>query len=74
MKPILTVSNLSKDFVKPLDFFAKFLNRLGQDHTAEVVHAVEDGPVMELPGHRKQFALANSPASPSLLSPTRHKY
>ena len=42
MKPILTVSNVSKDFVKPLDFFSKLLNRLGQNHTAEVVHAVDD--------------------------------
>ena len=42
MKPILTVSNLSKDFIKPLNFFEKFLNRLGQNHTAEVVHAVDD--------------------------------
>ena len=42
MKPILTVSNLSKDFIKPLNFFEKLLNRLGQNHTAEVVHAVDD--------------------------------
>ena len=32
MKPILTVSNLSKDFIKPLDLIAKFLNKVGQDN------------------------------------------
>jgi len=42
MKPLLTVSNLSRDFVKPLDMVAKLLNRLGQDYRAEIVHAVDD--------------------------------
>ncbi|MCH1515461.1 MAG: ABC transporter ATP-binding protein [Alphaproteobacteria bacterium] len=42
MKPILTVSNLSKDFIKPLDLIAKFLNKVGQDNKEEVVHAVDD--------------------------------
>ena len=42
MKPLLTVSNLSRDFVKPLDMVAKFLNKLGQDHREEIVHAVDD--------------------------------
>ena len=42
MKPILTVSNLSKDFTKPLDLIAKLLNKVGQDNKEEVVHAVDD--------------------------------
>ena len=42
MKPILTVSNLSKDFTKPLDLIAKLLNKLGQDNKEEVVHAVDN--------------------------------
>ena len=42
MKPLLTVSNLSRDFVKSLDMVAKFLNKLGQDHREEIVHAVDD--------------------------------
>ncbi len=42
MKPILTVSNLSKDFTKPLDLIAKLLNKAGQDNKEEVVHAVDD--------------------------------
>ena len=42
MKPLLTVSQLSRDFVKPLDMVAKLLNRLGQDYREEVVHAVDD--------------------------------
>ena len=42
MKPLLTVSHLSRDFVKPLDMVAKMLNRLGQDYRAEIVHAVDD--------------------------------
>ena len=42
MKPLLTVSNVSRDFIKSLDLVAKFLNRLGQDHREEIVHAVDD--------------------------------
>lgn len=42
MKPLLTVSKLSRDFVKPLDMVAKMLNWLGQDYRAEIVHAVDD--------------------------------
>jgi peptide/nickel transport system ATP-binding protein len=42
MKALLTVSNLSRDFVKPLDMVAKLLNRLGQDYREEIVHAVDD--------------------------------
>jgi len=42
MKPLLTVSQLSRDFVKPLDMVAKMLNRLGQDYREEIVHAVDD--------------------------------
>lgn len=42
MKPLLTVSQLSRDFVKPLDMVAKILNRLGQDYREEIVHAVDD--------------------------------
>ena len=42
MRPLLTVSNLSRDFVKSLDMVAKFLNKLGQDHREEIVHAVDD--------------------------------
>ena len=42
MKPILTVSNLSKDFTKPLDLIAKLLNKVGQDNKEEVVHAVDN--------------------------------
>ena len=39
-----------------------------------VVHAVDEGPVMELPGHRKQLALANCPASALLSIPSLHRY
>ena len=42
MKPLLTVSNVSRDFIKSLDLVAKFLNRLGQNHREEIVHAVDD--------------------------------
>jgi peptide/nickel transport system ATP-binding protein len=42
MRPLLTVENLSKDFIRPLDMVAKLLNRLGQDHREEIVHAVDD--------------------------------
>ena len=42
MKPLLTVSHVSRDFVKSLDMVAKFLNKLGQDHREEIVHAVDD--------------------------------
>ena len=42
MKPILTVSNLSKDFTKPLDLIAKLLNKVGQDNKEEVVYAIID--------------------------------
>ena len=42
MTPLLTVSNVSRDFIKSLDLVAKFLNRLGQDHREEIVHAVDD--------------------------------
>ena len=42
MKPLLTVSNVSRDFIKSLDLVAKFLTRLGQDHREEIVHAVDD--------------------------------
>ena len=42
MKPILTVHDLSKDFVKSLDLVAKLLNRVGQDYRVETVHAVDD--------------------------------
>ena len=42
MKPLLTVSNVSRDFTKSLDLVAKFLNRLGQNHREEIVHAVDD--------------------------------
>ena len=42
MKPLLKVSNVSRDFIKSLDLVAKFLNRLGQDHREEIVHAVDD--------------------------------
>ncbi|MEG9863028.1 MAG: oligopeptide/dipeptide ABC transporter ATP-binding protein [Parvularculales bacterium] len=42
MKPILSVSNLSKDFIKPLDVITRFLNKLGQDYREEIVHAVDD--------------------------------
>ena len=40
MKTLLTVSNVSRDFIKSLDLVAKFLNRLGQNHREEIVHAV----------------------------------
>ena len=42
MTPLLTVSNVSRDFIKSLDLVAKFLNHLGQDHREEIVHAVDD--------------------------------
>lgn len=42
MKPLLTVSNLSRDFVKSLDMVAKILNKLGQNYREEIVHAVDD--------------------------------
>ena len=42
MTPLLTVSNVSRDFIKSLDLVAKFLNRLGQDHREEIVHAVDN--------------------------------
>ena len=42
MRPILTISNVSKDFIKPLNFFEKIFNLLGQKNAAEVVHAVDD--------------------------------
>ena len=42
MTPLLTVSNLSRDFTKSLDMVAKLLNRLGQNYREEVVHAVDD--------------------------------
>mgnify|MGYP002622732876 FL=1 len=42
MTPLLTVSNVSRDFIKSLDLVAKFLNRLGQDYREEIVHAVDD--------------------------------
>ena len=42
MTPLLTVSNVSRDFIKSLDLVAKFLNRLGQNHREEIVHAVDD--------------------------------
>ena len=42
MKPILTVTNLSRDFIKTLDIVAKVLNQLGQDYKEEIVHAVDD--------------------------------
>ena len=42
MTPLLTVSNLSRDFVKSLDMVAKVLNRFGQNYREEVVHAVDD--------------------------------
>ena len=38
----LTVSNVSRDFIKSLDLVATFLNRLGQDNREEIVHAVDD--------------------------------
>ncbi|MEC6998574.1 MAG: ATP-binding cassette domain-containing protein, partial [Pseudomonadota bacterium] len=42
MRPLLKVSNVSRDFVKSLDVVAKFLNRLGQSYKEEIVHAVDD--------------------------------
>jgi len=42
MRPILTISNVSKDFIKPLNFFEKIFNLLGQNNAAEVIHAVDD--------------------------------
>ena len=42
MTPLLTVSNVSRDFIKSLDLVAKFLNRLGQNHREEIVHAVDN--------------------------------
>ena len=42
MTPLLTVSSVSRDFIKSLDLVAKFLNFLGQDHREEIVHAVDD--------------------------------
>ena len=42
MTPLLTVSNVSRDFIKSLDLVAKFLNLLGQNHREEIVHAVDD--------------------------------
>ena len=42
MRPLLKVSNVSRDFVKSLDMVAKFLNRLGQSYKEEIVHAVDD--------------------------------
>ena len=54
MKPILTVSNLSKDFTKPLDLIAKLLNKVGQDNKEEVVHAgVEEMIVCKKMSERK---------------------
>ena len=41
MKPLLTVSNVSRDFVKSLDLVEQFLNRLGYNSKEEVVHAVD---------------------------------
>ena len=41
MKPLLTVSNVSRDFVKSLDLVEQFLNRLGYNIKEEVVHAVD---------------------------------
>ena len=42
MTPLLTVSNVSRDFIKSLDLVAKLLNRLGQNYREEIVHAVDD--------------------------------
>ena len=42
MKPLLKVSDLSKEFVKSLDLVAKFLNKIGQDYREEIVHAVDN--------------------------------
>ncbi len=41
-KPILEIRNLSKKFVKPLDFAEKIAQKLGSDIKEEVVHAVDD--------------------------------
>ena len=42
MTPLLTVSNVSRDFIKSLDLVAKLLNRIGQNYREEIVHAVDD--------------------------------
>ncbi len=39
---ILTVENLSKKFIKHLDFIEKFAQKLGADVREEVVNAVDD--------------------------------
>ncbi len=41
-KPILEIRNLSKKFIKPLDFAEKIAQKLGSDIKEEVVHAVDD--------------------------------
>lgn len=40
--PVLEIKNISKKFVKPLDFAGKIAQKLGQDIREEVVHAVDD--------------------------------
>ena len=45
MKPLLTVSNVSRDFVKSLDLVEQFLNRFGYNNKEEVVHAVDLCPL-----------------------------
>ncbi|MFT6559319.1 ABC transporter ATP-binding protein [Sneathiella sp.] len=40
--PILEIRNISKKFVKPLDFAEKIAQKLGSDIKEEVVHAVDD--------------------------------
>lgn len=42
MQPILQIRNLSKKFVKPLDFAEKVAQKLGSDIQEEIVHAVDD--------------------------------
>ncbi|MEP4192483.1 MAG: ATP-binding cassette domain-containing protein, partial [Sneathiella sp.] len=42
MQPILQIRNLSKKFVKPLDFAEKISQKLGSNIQEEVVHAVDD--------------------------------
>jgi peptide/nickel transport system ATP-binding protein len=42
IKPVLEIKNLSKKFVKPLDFASKVANLIGSDNREEVVYAVDD--------------------------------